>query len=72
MLNGKAIIIFLIAGFVKKTKYKWVNIFQNWNLTLDWSTYATKTDLKNATDFDISKFTKKVDLASLKSEVDKL
>ena len=34
--------------------------------------YATKTDLKNATDFDISKFTKKVDLASLKSEVDKL
>ena len=34
--------------------------------------YATKTDLKNATDVDTSKFAEKVDLASLKSNVDKL
>ena len=39
---------------------------------LDSSNYATKTDLKNATGFDTSSFAKKVDLASLKSNVDKL
>ena len=31
----------------------------------DLSNYATKADLKNATGVDISKFTKKVDLANL-------
>ena len=36
------------------------------------SNYATKTDLKSATGVDTSDFAKKVDLASLKSEVDKL
>ena len=39
---------------------------------LDLSNYATKSDLKNATDVDTSKFGKKFDLASLKSNVDKL
>ena len=39
---------------------------------LDLSDYATKADLKNATGVDTSKFAKKVDLASLKSNVDKL
>ena len=39
---------------------------------LDLSNYATKTDLKNATGVDISKFAEEVDLASLKSEVDEL
>ena len=34
--------------------------------------YATKADLKNATGADTSKFAKKVDLASLKSNVEKL
>ena len=38
-------------------------------LDLPW--YATKLDLKNATDVDTLKFPKKVDLASLKSNVDK-
>ena len=38
----------------------------------DLSNYATKTDLKNATVVDTSKLSKKVDLASLKSNVDKL
>ena len=39
---------------------------------LDLSNYATKADLKNATGVDTSTFAKKVDLASLKSKVDKL
>ena len=33
---------------------------------------CNKADLKNATGFDTSKFAKKFDLASLKSNVDKL
>ena len=36
------------------------------------SDYATKTDLKNATGIETSSFAKKADLASLKSNVDKL
>ena len=39
---------------------------------LDLPNYATKTDLKNATVIDTSSFAEKVDLASLKSNVDKL
>ena len=39
---------------------------------LDLSNYATKPDLKKATGVDTSKFSKKVDLAYLKSNVDKL
>ena len=39
---------------------------------LDFSNYATKTDLKNAAGIDTSSFAKKVNLGSLKSNVDKL
>ena len=39
---------------------------------LDLSNYAIKADFKNATGFITSKFTQKVDLANLKSDVDKL
>ena len=39
---------------------------------LDLSVYATKTYLKNATEIDTSSFAKKIDLASLKSNVHKL
>ena len=54
-----------------------MNIFQNQNLQqeqieLDLTNYATKADLKNAAGVDTSKFPKKVDLASVKSNVDKL
>ena len=41
-------------------------------IELNVSNYATKSDLKNATGVDTSKFAKKVDLASLKSFIDKL
>ena len=34
--------------------------------------YETKANLKNATGFDTSKFAKKIDLANLKSDADKL
>ena len=37
---------------------------------LDLSYYARKADLKNATGVDTSKFAKKFDLPSLKSDVD--
>ena len=36
------------------------------------SNYATKTDLKNSTGVDSSKFAKNVDLSNLKPYVDKL
>ena len=44
----------------------------NVKFELDLSSYATKTDLKNATGSDTSHFAKKTDLANLKSDVDKL
>ena len=36
------------------------------------SNYVTKANLKNVTDIDTSNFTKKTNLANLKSDVDKL
>ena len=36
------------------------------------SNYVTKADIKNAAGADASKFAKKVDLANLKSNVDKM
>ena len=39
---------------------------------IDLSNYATKTDLKNATEVDTSSSAKKVDLANLEYDVDKL
>ena len=41
------------------------------NVKVDLSNYAIKSDLKNATSVDTSKFDKKVDVAGLKSNVDK-
>ena len=55
-----------------------MNIFQKRNFRLkreSWIRFkylCNKADLKNATGFDTSKFAKKFDLASLKSNVDKL
>ena len=44
----------------------------NINVKVDLSSYATKTDLKNVTHVDTSSFALKTNLASLKTEVDKL
>ena len=55
-----------------------MNIFQNQNLQEEnwklnrFSNYATKLDFQNATGVDTSKFARKVDLANLKSDVDRL
>ena len=44
----------------------------NINDKVNLSNYATKTDLKNVTDADTSSFALKTNLASLKTEVDKV
>ena len=46
----------------------WGNI----NVKNDLSNYSTRTDLKNVTHVDTSSFALKVNLASLKTDVDKL
>ena len=42
------------------------------NIKVDLSNYATKADLKNVSHVDVSSFALKSNLASLKSEVDKI
>ena len=42
------------------------------NVKVDLSYYATKTDLKNVSHVDVNSFELKSNLASLKTEVDKL
>ena len=42
------------------------------NVKVDLSNHATKTDLKNVSDIDISTFALKSNLASLKTDVNKL
>ena len=44
----------------------------NVKVKLDLVNYATKTDLKNITDVDVSSFAGKTNLAALKTEVDKI
>ena len=45
---------------------------RNINVKVDLANYATKTDLKNVTHVDTSSFALKTNLASPKTEVDKL
>ena len=45
---------------------------RNINVKVDLSNYATKTDIKNILHVDTSSFARKTNLASLKTEVDKL
>ena len=54
--------------FPETNELFWVDI----NVKVDLFNYATKSALRNATGVDTSKFAKMVDLASLKSNVDKL
>ena len=44
----------------------------NVKVELDLTNYATKTDLKNITDVDVSSFASKTNLAALKTEVNKI
>ena len=84
-MESQSMIILSIVRLIKKTKYKWVNIFLNqhiffrggrgWSgdvkVELDLSNYALKADLKLVTGIYTFKFAKQTDLASLKSEIDK-
>ena len=45
---------------------------RNINVKVDLSNYATKADLKNVTHVDTSSFAQKINLAGLKTDVDKL
>ena len=82
MLNGKAMIILLIAGLIKKTLYKMSQYFQyfkpynrfegNVKVELDLFNYAPKTDLKGATGTDASHLALKSNLAELKAAVEKI
>ena len=45
---------------------------QNVKVELDLTNYATKTDLKNITQTDVSSFVSKTNLSALKTEVDKI
>ena len=47
-------------------------LFRNINDKVDLSNYATKADIKNTSHVDTSSFAPKVNLANLKTEVDKL
>ena len=60
--------IIKMSEYFPKPKY----LGANEKVELDLSSYATKTDLKNATGIDTSDFAKKTDLANLKPDVDKL
>ena len=74
MSNGKIIIIHLMVWLIKNINQdfpKLKSLEANVKAELDLSNYATKADLKNATDVDTLDFAKKADLASLKSDVDK-
>ena len=48
------------------------NFGRNINVKVDHSNYATKADIKNISHFDTSRFALKANLASLKTEVDKV
>ena len=62
MWNGKAMIIHLIVGLIKKALYKVSHYFPksyrtfggNINVKVNLSNYAAKADLKNAAGFDKS------------------
>ena len=75
MSDGKGMIIVLIARLIKKISYfpkPFRSFGGNINIKVDLSNYATKADIKNITHVDTSRFALKTNLASLKTEVDKL
>ena len=72
MLNGKAKMFLLKDGLIKKKINELIfsrSSGERVKVELDLSNYVAKADLINATGFDTSKFAEKVDLESLKSNV---
>ena len=80
MSNGKAMIIVLTAGLIKQISLYKMSYFPDpytrskskTKVELDLSKYVTNSNLRNVTDVDTSQFAKRTDLASSKSDVDKL
>ena len=79
MPDGKVMIIHLRIGLMKKILLYKNEFFPPYSyiknkieVKSDLSDYATKYDLNSATVLDTSQFTKKDDLANLKSEFDQL
>ena len=80
MFCGKVMVIHTTDGLIKKVLiYKrsyfpepYTHSKKKIKVELDLSSYARKSDLKNATGIDTLKVVKEVDLASLKSDADKL
>ena len=81
MLNEKEAIIRLIDGLTKKRYineglFSRTKIFrgerERVKVELDLSNYTAKSELKNTTGVDTSKFSKEIDSADLKSNFDKL
>ena len=76
MWNGKDMILHLMKViWYQMSQYfsKPYKSFEgNVNVKVDFSNYATKWDIKNISQVDISSFALKRNLASLKTEVDKL
>ena len=80
MSNGKVMIIHLINRLMKKILLYKLSYFpapytrskSKIKVELDLPNHTKKSDLKNATDVDVSEFAKKTDLASLKPKIDKL
>ena len=60
--------MYQISEYFPKPKPLGANV----KLKLNLFNYATKTDLKNATNADMSDFAKKIDLSNLRSVVHKL
>ena len=57
-----------MSQYFPPCRSSWGNI----EVELDLSIYARKTDLENGTHVDVSSFASKTNLASLKTEVDKI
>ena len=78
MSNGKAMIIFLTVGLIKKILLYKLSYFPEPNtlsksqieVELDLENYAAKSDLKNATGVDASEFAENTDLASFKPNIE--
>ena len=80
MSNGKATIIHLIDGLMKKTLHKMSQYFPkpyepfegDINIKVDLSNYTTKTDLKKARGIDMSDLALKSNLAKLIADAYKI
>ena len=69
-------IVFTIENYKKKYKMSYYPPYRsssnNIKVKLDLTNYTTKDDVKNITHVDVSSYATKTNLASLKSEVDKI